>query len=162
MLTALTARYRALQERERRFLQIGAAVIAIFILAALVSLDRSVAHASSRLAHREQDLAWMRHVAPQLAAAGPASPQRPSSSRSLIVIVDASAREVGLGPALTQSEPSGRNGLRVRLEKAPFDIMVGWLARLSQQSGIHVESATIDSTGAPGIVNAGLVLEAAR
>ena len=46
----------------------------------------------------------------------------------------------------------------MRLEKAQFGLIVGWLARLSEQNGITVESATIDNAGEPGIVNAGLVL----
>ena len=61
-------------------------------------------------------------------------------------------------PELTSSEPSGAGGLQVRLEKAPFDAVVAWLARLSEQEGIRVDSATIDNAGQPGIINAGVVL----
>jgi type II secretory pathway component PulM len=46
----------------------------------------------------------------------------------------------------------------VRLEKASFDAMIGWLSRLSQQNGIGVDGATIDTAGAPGVVNAAIVL----
>ena len=35
-----------------------------------------------------------------------------------------------------------------------------WLARLSQQNGVLVDSATIEKAGAPGIVNAAIVLHA--
>ena len=74
------------------------------------------------------------------------------------MIVDRSARESGLGNALAGSEPSGAGGLSVRLQKASFDTLVTWLARLSQQNGIRVESANVDLAGAPGIVNASIVL----
>ena len=50
--------------------------------------------------------------------------------------------------------------LTVRLEKAPFDSLVAWLARLAQQNGVVVDSATIEKAGAPGLVNAALVLHA--
>jgi len=66
-----------------------------------------------------------------------------------------------LGSALNSSEPGGPGALRVRLDKAPFDTLVVWLARLSQQNGIRVESGNIDAAGAPGLVNAGLVLRTA-
>jgi type II secretory pathway component PulM len=46
----------------------------------------------------------------------------------------------------------------VRLDKASFDALVGWLARLAEQNGIRVESATVDAAGAPGLVSASLVL----
>jgi general secretion pathway protein M len=100
----------------------------------------------------------MQSVGPELASSGPAT-AKPSTQESLLVVVDRAAREAGLGNSLTNSEPSGPGRLRVRLEKAQFDILVGWLARLSEQNGIGVESATVDNAGAPGIVNAGLVLQ---
>ena len=99
----------------------------------------------------------MRTVGPELANAGPAI-ARPATQESMLVIVDRAARESGLGNSLVNSEPTGQGGLRVRLDKAPFGLVVGWLARLSDQHGIRVESATMDSSGEPGVVNAGIVL----
>jgi general secretion pathway protein M len=159
-VAAIAVWYQTLNERERRFVAVGCAVAAVVLLVALVSLDRGVSHAAARLAREQRDLAWMQSVAPQLAAAGPAV-SAPASQRSLIVVVDNSAREAGLGTALTSSEPSAQGGLRVRLDKAPFDALVGWLARLAEQHGVRVESATIDGAGAPGLVNAAIVLRAA-
>lgn len=156
-MSALAAWFRALNERERRMVAIAGLIAVLVVLYGLIALDRSVTHAQTRLAQKQQDLTWMRSVAPQLAAAGPAS-AAPTSQRSLIVIIDQSAREVGLGSSLTSSEPSPQGGLSVRLDKASFDTLVGWLARLAQQNRIHVESATIDGAGAPGLVNAALVL----
>jgi type II secretory pathway component PulM len=48
----------------------------------------------------------------------------------------------------------------VRLEKAPFDALIAWLARLAQQNGVSVDSANIEKAGGPGIVNAAIVLHA--
>jgi type II secretory pathway component PulM len=36
--------------------------------------------------------------------------------------------------------------------------MIAWLARLAQQKGVGVESATIEKADAAGLVNAALVL----
>jgi general secretion pathway protein M len=151
--------YQGLAERERRFV-LGGAVAAVLLLlfGVLLPLDQSVTRAQSRLAHKQSDLAWMRSVAPQLQGAPTVTPV--SSSRSLIAVVDSSAREAGLGSSLTNSDPSGATGLSIRLDKAPFDTIVGWLARLSDQHGIRVERATVDSAGSPGLVNAGIVLQA--
>jgi general secretion pathway protein M len=131
----------------------------LFIFVLVLPLNRSVSQTQERVERKRNDLAWMRSVAPQLAAAGPGpTAGAPAMQGSIIVVVDRAARESGLGSALTSSEPSGQGALRVRLEKAPFDIVVGFLARLSEQHGIQVESATVDSTGTPGIINAGIVL----
>ena len=147
-----------MSERERRMVMFGgAAAVVLLIVGVVVPLETSVAKAHARIEKKQEDLKWMRTVGPELASAGPAVAQ-PASGESMLVIVDRAAREAGLGGALTNSEPSGPNGLRVRLEKAPFGLIVGWLARLSDQHGISVESANMDSAGEPGVVNAGIVL----
>jgi general secretion pathway protein M len=147
-----------MNERERRMVLIGGiAAVALLIFGIVLPLDGSVSKAHERIEKKQADLQWMRSVGPELANAGPAIVQ-PTSNESMLVVVDRAARESGLGSALVNSEPSGQNGLRVRLEKAPFGLVVGWLARLADQHGIRVESANMDNSGEPGVVNAGLVL----
>ena len=160
-MDTLSAWFKAQSPRDQR-LAVAAAVIlgVILVCAIFIPLDGSVSRAHARVQRKQSDLAWMRTVAPQLAAAGSAI-TAPASQRSLIVVIDTSARESGLGAALNSSEPSGPGALRVRLDKAPFDTLVQWLARLSQQNGIHVETASIDAAGPPGLVNAGIVLRTA-
>src|SRR5689334_10787767 len=147
-----------LSERERRMVIIGAvAGVLLLVFGVLLPLDSSVSKAQERVGKKQADLVWMNAVGPELATAGP-TVARPSSQESLLVVVDRAARESGLGGSLTSSEPQGPGVLRVRLEKAPFDIMIGWLARLADQNGISVDTANIDTAGGPGIVTASLVL----
>jgi general secretion pathway protein M len=147
--------FAALPERERRLVLGGLGVaVAILIFGVLIPLDRSVAHARERLAKKRADLTWMQGVAPELAAS---APPPAATGESLLVIIDRSARESGLASGLG-SEPAGPGSLSVRLEKAPFDTLVGWLGRLAQQNGVSVESATIEKSGTPGLVNAAIVL----
>lgn len=145
-----------LPKRERRMVLVGALLAALIVVAGiLIPLDRGVAQAQERIARKHADLSWMQSVAPELATA---APPPSSSGESLLVIVDRSARESGLAGALSGSEPGGPGSLSVRLEKAPFDTLVAWLARLAQQNGVIVDSATIEKAGAPGLVNAAIVL----
>ena len=152
----ITQWFGGLAEGERRIVLAGAVLVPVlFIIGVLLPLDRSVTQAHERLVRKRNDLAWMQGVAPELAA----SPQPPSAAgESLLVIVDRSARESGLAGSLAGSEPAGPGGLSLRLQKAPFDTLIAWLARLAQQNGIRVDSATIDSAGAPGLVNAAVIL----
>ncbi|HWF99284.1 MAG TPA: type II secretion system protein M [Steroidobacteraceae bacterium] len=157
MALSLESWLRSLPSRDRRALLVGIIAAAILIVLAIVlPLDHSVSRLHDQVAQKRTDLVWMRNAAPEIAAAGPV---RSTAGESLIVIVDQSAHEAGLGGSLAGSQPSGRGSLSVQLEKAPFDTLVAWLARLSQQNGVQVESATIDSAGAPGTVNASLVLK---
>jgi general secretion pathway protein M len=160
-MDALVSWFRAQSPRDQRIAMIGGVVVLLIVIFGIfLPLDSSVSRAHARVQRKTSDLAWMRAAAPQLAAAGAAIPA-PTSQRSLIVVIDTSARESGLGSSLHSSEPSGPGSLRIRLDKAPFDTLVTWLAHLSQQNGIHVESATIDAAGPPGLVNAGIVLRTA-
>lgn len=155
MATLSLSAMRALSERERRVLLIGAPIaVVLFFLAVVLPLDRSVSRLHQQVSRKQGDLAWMRQVAPELAAAGPVR----TSSTPLIVLVDQSARQAGLGQALSGSTPNGSNSLNVSLRQAPFDVLIGWLARLHQQYGTQVDSATISRANGPGEVNASLVL----
>jgi general secretion pathway protein M len=155
----MRAWYSGLAERERRFVNLGAIGVLILLIVGLVMpLNSKLAQTRKRVETKQVDLAFIQGVLPQLAAAGPAG--NVATAESLVVLIDSSARESGLGKALTNSQPTPDKGLRIRLDRAPFDAMVAWLARLLQQHGVRVESAEIESAGEPGIVNAGLVLKA--
>jgi len=147
--------FDTLSERDRRMLAIGGALIVLLLLYIIIQLDSSVSSAHKRIKKKQDDLAWIQTAAPEIMAQGPVNA---SGGESLLVIVDRSARESGLGTALAGSEPAGAGGLSVRLQKASFDSLISWLARLSQQNGIRVDSASIDTAGTPGLVNAAIVL----
>jgi general secretion pathway protein M len=149
--------FDTLSEREQRLVKYGGiGAVLILIFGVLIPLDSSVAKARARITQKQADLVWMKNVAPVLAQSGPM--RTAGTGESLIVIVDRSTRESGLEKSLAGSEPNGPGGIQVRMEKAPFDAMIGWLSRLSQQNGIGVDGASIDSAGAPGLVNAAIVL----
>ncbi|MEZ5499657.1 MAG: type II secretion system protein GspM [Steroidobacteraceae bacterium] len=154
------ARYDALQPRERMMVTGGACLAALLLLIALLlPLGSKVHKGRDRLASKGADLGWMEQVVPRLAGAG-ARVTAPANRDNMVVIVDRTAREVGLGSALASSEPAGEGALRVRLAAAPFDQMVAWLARLAQQNGVQVVSASVEATGESGVVNAQLQLQA--
>jgi len=151
--------YAGLSDRERQFVNLGAIVVAVMLLLGLIlPLNRNITQARQRVTNKQADLAFIQAATPQLAAAGPVAAG--ASPESLVVLIDSSARESGLGKSLSSSQPSGDGSLRIRLDHAPFDGLVAWLARLSQSHGVRVESAEIESAGEVGFVNAGLVLKA--
>jgi general secretion pathway protein M len=146
--------YESLAERERKAVLYGGVLaVALLVLGGVWKLGSAVDAAQSRVESKRADLAWMQAVAPRLRAM-PA--QRPDES--LPLLVDRTAREAGLGEALSGSDPAGPGALRVRLQGASFDSMVVWLGRLQQDRGIVVESANVDATESEGLVNASLVL----
>jgi general secretion pathway protein M len=151
---SLSAWYQRQSERDQRVLRWGAVVVALIILLGVfVPLQRALSQARAHLATQQADLAWMRSVAPTLAAAGP-GPAAAPTGESLVVLIDRTARESGLAQALTGSQPSGSGSMRVQLENADFNLLIGWLSRLGSQHDVRVESASITANGTTGVVNA--------
>jgi len=156
----MRAWYARLSERERQIVLFGGiAGLVLLLLAIVLPLSRNISQARQRVTNKQADLAFIQSVAPQLAAAGPGIGSA-ATGESLVVLIDSSARESGLGKSLSSSQPTPDKGLRIRLDHVPFDALVAWLARLSQSHGVSVESAEIESAGEVGFVNAGLVLKA--
>lgn len=151
-LAGLSAR-----ERNLVYLAAGLVAVAAVYFTLVLPLTTATARRSARVEQKTVDLAWMRQVAPQVMAAA-ASGAGAAPGESLVVLVDRTGREAGLGGAIRDQSPSGEHGLRLRLEAASFDVLVAWLASLQQQHGVRVDAATIDAAGAPGLVNASLTL----
>jgi general secretion pathway protein M len=151
----------SLQARERAIVVTGGVLVllvAIYMLA-LAPFYAAVNSRAERVARKEGDLAWMRSVGGEVMALNVSSqtPVAPTNE-SLVVLIDRTARECGLGAALTGQTPNGDNGIRVRLEQAEFDKLVVCLGSLQQAHAVNIESANIDRTAKPGFVNASLVL----
>jgi general secretion pathway protein M len=157
----LKDKFNTLQPRERIIIIAGAIlvlVVAVYVLA-LAPLYSAVNAQAKRVTQKEGDLAWMRSVAGEVAVLSANAPSRPgSSNESLVVLIDRIARECGLGASLTGQTPNGERGIRVRLEGAEFDKLMVCLGTLQQVHAVDVESASIDRTAKPGLVNANLVL----
>jgi len=139
----------------------GGAALVLFAIYffALAPFYSAVNSRAERVAKKQGDLAWMRSVGGEILALGAsATPANVPTNESLVVLIDRSARECGLGSSLTGQTPNGENGIRVRLEQAEFDKLVVCLGGLQQSHGVTIESANIDRTAKPGFVNASLVL----
>lgn len=153
---ALTQWFEAREPREQRVLVAGGMLtVLILVGSTLLWLNGAVTGASAQVQRKQADLAFLREAAPRLAAAG-SQPSAPAAAggESIVVLVDRSARESGLGQSLGNSQPGGDGSLRVQFEKADFNTWTAWLARLVTQHGVRVESVTVDAAGEPGIVNA--------
>lgn len=149
--------YAGLAQGERKLVLWGGsgAVLLVLVFGILWPLHSAVAGAERRVNQQAADLAWMRSHALEVRAAGSA---RAGANDSMVVIVDRTARELGLGEAIKSTTPTTANGTRVELAAVSFDLLAGWLARLQEQFGVTVVTATVETSGEPGLVNASLEL----
>ena len=80
------------------------------------------------------------------------------AGKSLLALADASAREAGLGAALTRAEPVDGARVNVWLERANFDQLAGWLEVLACRYGVGVEELSIERVEGVGLVDARVAL----
>ena len=156
--------FNGLKPRERILVAAGGAIVVLVALytLAIAPFYGAVNARAERVAQKEGDLAWMRSVAGEMMSLNASAPAAATpSNESLVVLIDRTARECGLGASLTGQTPNGEHGIRVRLESAEFDKLVVCLATLQQSHAVMIEQATIDRTAKPGFVNASLVLNRA-
>jgi general secretion pathway protein M len=151
-----------LAPRERRILAGGAValVLLLFYLVIWQPLHSGVAQMRTSVAEQRDTLRWMREAAAEVKSLATSGAQGGAGlgGRSLLAVVDQSARSSNLGPALKRVEPEGQNSVRVRVEGASFDAMVGWLSGLARSSQVFATSLSIERADASGQVDARLTL----
>lgn len=152
--------YDSLAPRERLFVTAGGVAVAIILFWAIVlaPIGSGVASLSTRVESKQQTLSWMTMAASQIKSAGDVTAVAGNPDQSLVVVIDRTARQAGLGQTLTRNQPVGDDGIRVRLEGAPFDAVTGWLGQLQSGYGLTLDAATFERGTSEGTVTASITL----
>ena len=155
--------YLQLQSREQRMLAAGAAALVLLLLYALVWSPLTARQQTLRETVKEQQATaqWMQQAAreaTQLRAARPTA-DKIAAGQSLLALVDQSAKNSQLGPAMKRVEPEGQTGVRVWFEQANFDDLVLWLEALQRDYGVHISTLVVERQETPGQINARVGLE---
>lgn len=162
----MSAWWQRLAPRERWILGGAAGLLLALGLYLLVwePWQDSLERLRGTVAARRADVAWMRQAAAdlqRLQSAGEAPQATARGGRSLLTVVDQSARSAGLSQAVKRVEPQGGDKVRVWLEQAGFDEMIRWVNVLEREQGVRVDSAVVERHADAGRVDARLVLREA-
>ncbi len=157
--------WSGLQVSERRILIIGAVALGLILpyFGIWQPMKNDVAELEKQVQEQQAVKRWMQQSSAevqQLRGAGNSNSVRPQDGRSLLAVVDQTAKRSGLGPGLKRLEPEGQASVKVWLEQVAFDQMVAWLTSLEQKNGLAVDTITIDRQDMDGRVNARMTLEA--
>ncbi len=155
--------YLQLQVREQRIVLAGAVALVLLLFYALIWSPLVARQQALRETVKEQRATaqWMQQAArqvEQLRAGRPAAGKIPAG-QSLLALVDQSAKNSRLGPAMKRVEPEGQSGVRVWFEQANFDDLMQWLERLERDYGLHIATMVVEHQETPGQVNARVGLE---
>lgn len=157
--------WNQLSSRERRLVGGGGVLTLTLLLYALIwqPFQNTLQRLRQTVAEQRADLAWMRQAALEAkrlrnAQDKPSSSPSQDARRSLLIVVDQTARSAGLGTALKRVEPQGEDKVRVWLEQVDFDQLIGWLDTLRREQAIRTANAVIERQ-AGGSVDARLILQ---
>lgn len=160
-MNALRGFWAGLSPRDQRVLTLGGIVLAVILLWLLIwePLREARDAARLRVAAATTDLATMRAAAPQLQALAGGTAPVVRDNRSLLALVDATARTSGVGEALLRVEPVAGDQVRVYFQGAGFDALVVWLEELEVRQGVRLGDVSINRAAGVGRVDARMSLE---
>jgi general secretion pathway protein M len=157
----MKAWWETLNTRERGLVAGGTVLALVVVLYVLVwePLQTSSRRLRQNVAEQRANLAWMRQAAQEIKRLNGASIAQPASDdRSLLTLVDQTARAAGLGAAMKRVAPQGDDKLSVQLDSVEFDKLIPWLGALEHDHRITIVNLSADRTNAPGLVNARIIL----
>ena len=160
----MKAWWENLSRRERLQTAGGAALTLGLLLYALAWQPFQASHRRLRQSVAEQraELAAMRRMAEEIRRLdGSSKTLSMVDDRSLLTLVDQTARTAGLGAALKRVAPQGENRLGVEFDAVEFDRLVPWLGALERDHRIAIVNLNVDRVAA-GRVNARATVQGHR
>jgi general secretion pathway protein M len=153
-----------LDTQQRSLVFAGAALLGILILALIWgSLVSDVNRLKSIVADQHELEQWMQRASKEaLQLRGVTSGNvAGAGNKSLLALVDETAKQSRLGQAMRRVEPEGQDKVRIQLDGALFDDMAQWLEKLELGYNIHVDRISVDRLDASGFVNARVTMAGA-
>jgi general secretion pathway protein M len=151
--------WQNLARRERLTLIVGGVITALMLVYGLIwePLHSAKAGLTAQNAELEADWQWMQAAAHVLKRAPQVQPGTVNRG-SLLVDIDRSLRQSDLNTLEKRIEPRGSDKVSVDFPQVEFDALIRWLASLSNQYALQVNTLSLQRQQA-GRVRARLLLQ---
>lgn len=136
-------------------------VVVVIYLGVWLPLDRANSRLENQVERQRELVTDLRQLRGRLPSPSGGSTASAPGGQSLVVVVDSTVRQRGLGTTLKRSRPLDGDSIQVSFENVAFDALVEWLGQLGSQHGIDIGAASFSSRAEPGRVDATLTLERA-
>jgi general secretion pathway protein M len=160
----MKAWWEGLSSRERLLVAGGATLTLVLLLYVIAWQPFQASHRRLRQSVAEQrvELTAMQQMAREIKQLSGSSGKPPATEgRSLLTLVDQTARAAGLGTAIKRVTPQGEDRLGVQFDAVEFDKLVPWLGALERDHRIVIVNLSVDRAAA-GRVNARLIVQGSR
>ena len=147
-----------LQPRDRTMSLIGAivVVIALLYLAHWTPLASSRNNKETRVENKRETLMWMAQKKQEIDHLKKINPNlfnQATDSRSLLAIVDKSAKQIGTRSSITRIDPDGDNKVSIWVENISFDHLIVLLGELERRNYVQVADASLNRSDQIGKVS---------
>lgn len=135
--------------------QLMASLVAILVIIAILYLAvwspavESRNNIIMRIENKRETLAWMgqkRLEVEHLKRTNTNLFNQVSDNRSLLTIIDAGARQMGIRGSITRIVPNGEDKVQISLENVVFDRLIVLLGELGRRNDIQVTSISLNKS----------------
>ena len=150
--------------RERLLLAVGGILVfaALIYLLTWAPFSGKRASLATNVQVQRDTLDWMREASRQIGHMRSRSPQSGAgagANRSLLSIIDSSAKQANIRNPIKRMDPEGKDGVKLWIENADFDTLIGWLGDMQRKYNVSVARATFTGSDNSGRVSSRLSLQ---
>jgi type II secretory pathway component PulM len=143
--------------REKQTIAIGAVLVGIFLIYALIfaPLNNAVLTLRQQIEKKQQLLAWMKSADEkiQLLEKSQQKTERHTTSASLLSAVQMAVTKNEIAKNVLQLQEVENNSIQLKLQQVNFDAVIQWLIVLCQQQQLMISQMNIKPATTPGIVD---------
>lgn len=151
-----------LELRERRMVNIGGAALAfaIFYFGIWSPFLHRVDNMRNTISSEQKTLAFMKEADVKIKQlAGESSGARQTNTPvTMLALLQEQVNAAGMKDALTQMKQAGNEGIQMQFKNVSFDHLMKLLITVMKTSNVTVTQFNAVAEGAPGFVNASLML----
>jgi general secretion pathway protein M len=160
----MKAWWMSLQTRERMILTVSAIILSLILIYLLIIEPylESRAMLANNIQANQQTLVWMQQASQQvkqLRASASPRVRAGTDKRSLLAVVDISAKRSKIHTNIQRMEPEGRDGVKLTIDDVDFDKLIHWIGSIQLSQGVNVTRATVSRSDTPGLIDSRLSLQ---
>ena len=160
----MKAWWMSLQTRERMIFTVSAIVLLLILIYLLIiePYIESRAMLANNIRANQQTLVWMQQASQQvkqLRASASPRVRAGKDKRSLLAVVDISAKRSKIRTNIQRMEPQGRDGIKLTIDNVDFDKLIRWLGSIQRSQGVNVTRSTVSRSDTPGLIDSRLSLQ---
>lgn len=138
-----------------------AALISVFIygyyLILYAPISTKVTQKSTQLIEKIQTLDWMKKVKNQK---HPGKSKQILDNSQLLTILDSQLKDKKNLQFPYQLQQTGSGEVQLSFDEVPFQIFMGWLAKINDKYATNIKQLDVQNTATPGVTQLTLILSA--